>query len=158
SLAGSASAGSTLPGLRNPAIERHSLWMMRRSSLHSSIHHRAIAAASNFKIGLRRLAALFPKDVQDVDHVVELGEIDGSKFAVDMNPDFADSRADGRHRLPVAGFHSCLDPVKLMAEYRPCRIRQSPGHLPGVSVPFDSLHAAQYIKIFINGKARSRYA
>lgn len=116
------------------------------------MHQFAKPPTCNLQVGLRRLAAFLSKDMQYMNHAIKFREKYDADFAFDMKPDFTNAQPDGWHRFPIHWHSTALKPVEFMTKHRSRLFRQGSGHLPGVSMPYDSLHEREYIKIFIIGK------
>src|SRR5262249_60780086 len=70
-------------------------------------------------VGPRRLPALLPENMQDVDGVLELGHIENPVLALDVDANLVHARPDIRHRLPVAWFQIALDHLQFVAQLLP---------------------------------------
>lgn len=72
-----------------------------------------ITLAGEFDIFEPSFLSLLPKSVQDINCVDELGNIDNSPFAKNMNPDLSNTSANFTQRPPIVRFETSLDGVQV---------------------------------------------
>jgi hypothetical protein len=71
------------------------------------------------------------KSVKHIDSFNEFRDVKNTVLSACVNPDFMDSRANARHRLPVGGLHPVLDEMEEMSRLGPGILRERSYVFPG---------------------------